>query len=154
AEAFGDSPDLFAAFVQRALELCKPTGLIAFVALSNWMFLSTFQGTRERVLEGKLLLLADVGKGAFRWASKLIQSAMVIAAPTPGAHGLSLGARVGSRDAVAASQPDELSSELRDASNYKPFVPATFGSAQGAPLLFGLAPEFLRRYAALPKLAS
>jgi hypothetical protein len=152
AEAFGDSPDLFAAFVQRALELCKPTGLMAFVALSNWMFLSSFRDTRERMLAGHILLLADLGKGAFRRASKLIQSAMVVASPRNQPKAKSLAARVGSRDTISAFQTVEIANALRDQGSYTPFDPGVFARVEGAPLLFWLDPEFMRRYAELPKI--
>ena len=151
-EAFGDSPDLFAAFVQRAFELCKPTGLIAFVALSNWMFLGTFRETRERMLAGHILLLADVGKGAFRRASKLIQSAMVVASPAHQPESQSFAARVGSRDAISASQTIEIADALKNAASYKPFDPSVFARVDGAPLLFWLDPMFMRRYGDLPKI--
>ena len=153
SEAFGESTDLFAAFVERALSLCKPEGLIAFVALSNWMFLSTFKPTRERLLEGQILLLADVGKGAFRRASKLIQSAMVIASPTRSADAKSFAARVGSRDAIRATQTTDIADALRDAASYQPFEPGVFARVEGAPLLFWLSPAFMRRYGELPKVA-
>lgn len=152
AEAFGDSPDLFAAFVERALELCKPSGLIAFVALSNWMFLSSFRDTRTRLLAGHILLLADVGKGAFRRASKLIQSAMVVASPTPRPGASSLAARVGSRDAISARQTVEIARALERAASYTPFDPSAFTQIEGAPWLFWLDPAFLRRYGELPKI--
>ncbi len=152
AEVFGDSPDLFAAFVQRALELCKPQGLIAFVALSNWMFLSTFKETRERILRGHILLLADVGKGAFRRASKLIQSAMVVASPMHNPASPSLAARVGSRDAITASQTTEIAEALRNEASFTAFDPDAFSRVEGAPLLFWLDPSFMRRYGELPKI--
>ncbi len=152
AEAFGDTPDLFAAFVQRAFELCKPTGLMAFVALSNWMFLSSFRDTRERMLAGHILLLADVGKGAFRRASKLIQSAMVVASPKHQPEGKSLAARVGSRDAISASQTAEIADALKNATSYTLFDPSVFARIEGAPLLFWLDPGFMRRYGELPKI--
>jgi hypothetical protein len=152
AEAFDGAPDIFAAFVDRAFELCKPTGLIAFVALSNWMFLSSFRGVRERVLGGSVLLLADVGKGAFRRASKLIQTAMVVASPAHEMRGASLAARIGSRDAISASQTTELAATLTDQSIYQPFEPEVFARIEGAPLLFWLDPAFMRRYGELPKI--
>ncbi|MEO8179577.1 MAG: DNA methyltransferase [Deltaproteobacteria bacterium] len=152
AEAFDDAPDLFAAFVDRAFELCKPTGLIAFVALSNWMFLSTFRGVRERMLGGSILLLADLGKGAFRRASKLIQTAMVVVSPAPALNGSSLAARIGSRDSISALQTFELAQALEDPANYQPFEPALFSRIEGAPLLFWLDPAFMRRYAEVPKI--
>jgi len=152
AEAFADSPDLFAAFVERALELCKPSGLIAFVALSNWMFLSSFRATRERILAGHILLIADVGKGAFRRASKLIQSAMVVASPKPQPESKSLAARVGSRDAISPSQTVEIAEALKDDASYAAFDPAAFSRVEGAPLLFWLDPAFMRRYSELGKI--
>ncbi|NUP04897.1 MAG: SAM-dependent methyltransferase [Polyangiaceae bacterium] len=152
AEAFGEAPDMFAAFVDRALELCKPTGLIAFVALSNWMYLATYRTVRERLLKSHLLLVADIGKGAFRRASKLIQTAMVVASPTRLPAAGCLAARIGSRDAIAMSQPEELALELRDESIYRPFDPDVFASIEGTPLLFWLEPGFLRRYRQLPKI--
>ena len=151
-EAFGGAPDIFAAFVERAFELCKPTGLITFVALSNWMYLSSFQGVRERMLQGSILLLADVGKGAFRRASKLIQSAMVVASPRHDPRGVALAARIGSRDAISASQTFELAEALKDPSVYQPFEPEVFSRVEGAPLLFWLDPAFMRRYGELPKI--
>ncbi len=152
AEAFGDSPDLFAAFVQRALELCKPNGLIAFVALSNWMFLSSFRDTRERMLAGHILLLADVGKGAFRRASNLIQSAMVVASPRHQPESKSFAARVGSRDAISALQTIEIADALKNDASYTAFDPSVFARVEGAPLLFWLDPAFMRRYGELPKI--
>ena len=152
AEAFGDSPDLFAAFVERAFELCKPTGLLAFVALSNWMFLSSFRSTRDRILAGHILLLADVGKGAFRRASKLIQSAMIVASPQHRPDGRSFAARVGSRDSISASQTTEIADALRSHASFTPFDPSVFARIEGAPLLFWLDPSFMRRYGELPKI--
>lgn len=152
AEAFDGAPDLFAAFVDRAFELCKPTGLIAFVALSNWMFLSSFHGVRKRMLSGSILVLADLGKGAFRRASKLIQSAMVVASPAPGLEGKPLAARLGSRDTISASQTLKLAECLKDQAIYQPFEPKVFSRIEGAPLLFWLEAAFVRRYGDLPKI--
>ncbi|MCC6645747.1 MAG: SAM-dependent methyltransferase [Polyangiaceae bacterium] len=150
-EAFGDSPDLVAAFVERALELCKPNGLIAFVALSNWMFLGSFRATRARVLAGHLHLVADLGRGAFRHASALIQTAMVVASPRPQPGRPSLGARIASRDTGSPRQTAELAAALAREERYERFDPGVFASVEGAPLLFWLDPGPLARYAALSK---
>lgn len=144
--------DIFAAFVDRALELCKPRGYIAFVALSNWMFLSSFRDVRERLLEGGIVLIADVGKGAFRRASKLIQTAMVVATPADEFTGQALAARLGSRDGISADQVRELAASLRDSACYSVFDPSLFSQIEGAPLLFWLDSAFLKRYAEVPKI--
>ena len=151
--AFDGMPDLFAAFTRRSLELCKRDGLIAFVALSNWMFLSSFAPVRELLLEGQIVLLADLGKGAFRHASKLIQTAMVVASPTRRPNTTALGARVGSRDEIAADQPERIAAALREPGCFRPFDPADFAHVEGAPFLFWIEPDLLRRYEALPKIA-
>lgn len=150
--AFDGMPDLFAAFTRRSLELCLPRGLIAFVALSNWMFLSSFAPVRELLLRGQIVLLADLGKGAFRHASKLIQTAMVVASPTRLSDVVARGARVGSRDEIAADQPARIAAELRQADRFHDFDPAAFTQVEGAPFLFWIDQELLGRYAALPKI--
>jgi hypothetical protein len=149
--AFGGAPDIFGAFVHRAFELCKPEGLIAFVALSNWMFLSTYRSVRERVLGGQIIALVDLGKGAFRHASKLIQTAMVVAAPDRLRDDVSLGGRVGSRDAIRAAEVSDLVAALKRPDTYRAFDPEFFTTIEGAPLLFWLEPALLRRYGSLPK---
>lgn len=150
--ALNGMTDIFAAFVDRALELCKPRGYIAFVALSNWMYLSSFRDVREQLLEGSIVLIADIGKGAFRRASKLIQTAMVVATPTGEVAGNSLAARLGSRDGISAEQVTELAASLRDSASYSVFDPSVFSQIEGAPLLFWLDSAFLKRYAEVPKI--
>lgn len=151
-EAFDGMPDLFAAFTRRSLELCREDGLVAFVALSNWMFLSSFRPVRELLLRGRIVLLADLGKGAFRHASKLIQTAMVVAQPRSSPASTSRGARVGSRDEIVAEQPELIAESLRDPSNFARFDPNVFVHVEGAPFLFWIDASFLQRYAALPKI--
>lgn len=148
---FGAAPDLFAAFVERALESCKPDGYIAFVALANWMFLQSFQPTRRRLLQGSVTLIADIGKGAFRHASKLIQSAMVVAQPCR-REGKALGARVGSHDEVSSAATWRIANELAEPGRYHAFDPALCAAIDGAPLLFWLDAALLQNYASLPKM--
>lgn len=151
SEAFEGLPDLFAAFTRRSLELCRSDGNIAFVAPSNWMFLSSFRPVRDLLHEAGLLLIADLGKGAFRHASKLIQTAMVVASPTPSTT-RALGLRVGSRDDIDAGQPERIAASLRVVDAFAPFAVEDFAHVEGAPLLFWIDGEFLRRYAELPKI--
>lgn len=151
-EVLGDAPDLFAAFVERALQLCKPRGYLAFVALSNWMSLRTFQSTRELLLRGHLVLLADLGKGAFRRASRLIQTAMVVATPQPTPDAPSLVAQVGSRESGAADQPERIAADLADPRSYRPLDARLFAAIDGAPWLYTITPDILRRYIEGPKI--
>ncbi|RKH44283.1 BREX-6 system adenine-specific DNA-methyltransferase PglX [Corallococcus sicarius] len=58
--------DLYAAFLERGLELCRPGGASAMVTMRNWMFLSGFTDLRENLLKNyDLRIIGDVDRGAF-----------------------------------------------------------------------------------------
>ncbi len=58
--------DLCAAFLERGIELCRPSGVSAMVTMRSWMFLIGFTGLRERLLGTcQLPLILDLGSGAF-----------------------------------------------------------------------------------------
>jgi hypothetical protein len=42
-------PDLYACFMLRNLEFCRPGGFVGMITIPNWMFLSTFADLREQV---------------------------------------------------------------------------------------------------------
>lgn len=143
--------DLFEAFFLRARQLCKPHGVMAFVTLSNWMFLHSFAALRRELLRGHMHLLVDLGKGAFGQASKLIQTAMIVASPAP-EHAPSLGIRVGSIHHADGEQVARIAEALRDHPRPFPFDASLFEALPGSPLLFWLPAAFLNAYRAAPKL--
>ncbi len=56
--------DLFAMFIERGLGLCKSTGLTSMVTMHNWMFLSSFETLREKLLSSKTLsCMVHMGNG-------------------------------------------------------------------------------------------
>jgi len=57
--------DLYAAFVERGLELLLPGGLLGAITSRTGFFLTTFQRWREELLlgEARLIALADLGQG-------------------------------------------------------------------------------------------
>ncbi|RME46937.1 MAG: SAM-dependent methyltransferase [Chloroflexi bacterium] len=57
--------DLYAAFVERGLELLHPGGRLGAITSRTGFFLKTFQAWREEILmgEGRLVALADLGYG-------------------------------------------------------------------------------------------
>ena len=58
--------DLFAAFLQRGLELVRPGGVSALLTMRSWMFLKQYAQLRLWLLENHdLRLLHDMGSGAF-----------------------------------------------------------------------------------------
>ncbi len=59
--------DLFAMFIERGFEWCKPSGLNSMVTMQSWMFLSTFEAFRKDILKDRtvasLIHLPYDGKG-------------------------------------------------------------------------------------------
>ncbi|HMQ96604.1 MAG TPA: BREX-1 system adenine-specific DNA-methyltransferase PglX [Candidatus Nanoperiomorbaceae bacterium] len=62
---FGKS-DLFAMFIERNLDLAQKYGMAAMVTMQSWMFLSSLQLLREKILtQNTLLSMAHLGPRAF-----------------------------------------------------------------------------------------
>jgi N-6 DNA Methylase len=58
--------DLYAAFIQRCLQLAKPGGKVAMVTQQSWMFLRSFTELRKGVLEQQTIeCLAHLGEHGF-----------------------------------------------------------------------------------------
>jgi len=58
--------DLFACFILRCLELCRPEGRVAMITMHSWMFLSSYVKLREVIAkEHELESMAHLGTGAF-----------------------------------------------------------------------------------------
>ncbi len=73
--------DLFAIFVGRGLELCKPGGYMGAITSRVGMFLRTFEAWRKRFLFGcDLITLADLGDGVMEQA--MVEAAAYVIAPT------------------------------------------------------------------------
>lgn len=58
--------DLYAAFLERGLQLAKQGGTSAMLTMRNWMFTKQYQSLREELLaENRLVTLGDFAVGAF-----------------------------------------------------------------------------------------
>ncbi|MBR4615908.1 MAG: N-6 DNA methylase [Kiritimatiellae bacterium] len=58
--------DLFASFILRLLELCKDGGRVGMITMQSWMFLSSFEALRCKILEEKTILsMLHLGAHAF-----------------------------------------------------------------------------------------
>ena len=56
--------DLFAMFIERGFELCRPSGFNSMVTMQSWMFLSSYQSMREKHLhERTLSCMVHMGNG-------------------------------------------------------------------------------------------
>ncbi|MBU4294442.1 MAG: BREX-1 system adenine-specific DNA-methyltransferase PglX [Desulfobulbaceae bacterium] len=58
--------DLFAMFIERNLDLVQKRGMVAMITMQSWMFLSSFEKLRARLLgENTILSMAHLGARAF-----------------------------------------------------------------------------------------
>ena len=81
--------DLFACFIERGYSLAKHAGYEAMVTMQGWMFLSSFEAMRERLLEAKTITtMAHLGPRAFGSISgEVVQAtAAVLRNTTPGGY--------------------------------------------------------------------
>jgi hypothetical protein len=79
--------DLYVMFVDRALTLAAPRGLVAMVTMQAWMFTTSYEPLRKRILdENRVMTLAQLGHGAFDSISGEVVStaAYVVARVPPG----------------------------------------------------------------------
>ncbi|CAB3821497.1 hypothetical protein LMG26854_01490 [Achromobacter aegrifaciens] len=58
--------DLFAMFIERNLDMVLPGGAVAMITMQSWMFLSSFEALRSRILnQHTILSMAHLGARAF-----------------------------------------------------------------------------------------
>ncbi|GJC32150.1 class I SAM-dependent DNA methyltransferase [Acinetobacter sp. KAM398] len=64
---FPDSKsDLFAMFIERGFEWCKDSGFNSMVTMQSWMFLSSYEAMREKLLKDRTIqTMAHLGARAF-----------------------------------------------------------------------------------------
>ena len=81
ADQFPDAKgDLFACFIERGYTLAKDVGQQAMVTMQSWMFLSSFEQMRERMLREKTISsMAHLGSRAFGSISgEIVQTTMFV----------------------------------------------------------------------------
>ena len=78
--------DLFAMFMERALQITEPFGYMGTINQQSWMFLSSYEGLRKKVLKNYLIAnMVHLGARAFpEIGGEVVQStAFVLASQSP-----------------------------------------------------------------------
>jgi type I restriction-modification system DNA methylase subunit len=52
--------DLFAIFIERNLDLTKESGVVAMITMQSWMFLSSYESLRTRILNPHILSMTHM----------------------------------------------------------------------------------------------
>jgi hypothetical protein len=148
--------DLYAAFLERGLELVREGGVSAMVTMRGWMFLQQFKELRKHILhDHDLRTLGDFDRGAF---DEVPNELLAVCASV--IHR--------ARDAKQSSEailptPFNDTSYDRQRTNRKraallaqvgrhTFDPKGFAVIEGEPIVYWWTKEFLERYAKAPKL--
>ena len=146
--------DLYAAFLERGLQLVVPWGHVAIVTRQSWMFTQQYQALREHVLDQHdLRIIADLMWAAFEnmrhdviamsvvRRQAITRAASVAVCPTPREE------RDESASALVRKRASLLCGERRSE-----FQPRSLGVISGRPFVYWWQSSFLDSYAAAPKL--
>lgn len=150
--------DLYAAFLERALQLTRPSGISAMLTMRGWMFLGQFAELREHLLHtADLRALGDFDRGAFdEVPNEVLAVVAVVQRCAPAAEVASV-----------AVQPTPLADKSydRQRTNRKraavlaqigrfEFDPRGFEVIEGEPIVYWWRKDLLERYANAPKLGA
>jgi hypothetical protein len=147
--------DLYAAFLERGLELCRPGGMSALLTMRGWMFLGQFKELREAILaDYDLRAIGDFDRGAF---DEVPNEVLAVAAPM-----IRRVRHQGERSVAIQPTPFDEVNYDRQRTNRKraavlaqvgrhEFDPKGFEVIEGEPIVYWWSKEFLARYAATPK---
>jgi hypothetical protein len=146
--------DLYAAFLERGLQLVKHGGISAMLTMRGWMFIQQFTQIREWLVEEKdIRLLGDVSWGAFSemkdnpvtmsviYNSEASKNYAVALAPTD----------PNNRVRSAEELRQKIAGLLAQIGRYE-FWSDRFNLIKEKPLVYWWDNDFLRRYAETPKL--
>lgn len=148
--------DLYAAFLERGLQLVREGGTSALLTMRNWMFIKQYASLRQWLLETfDLRMLGDVDRGAFEEVpDEVVSAVMSVLRRTP-PRGL----------ASIAMQPTPLDDKTRDSERTKrkraavlcqvgrfEFDPRALRVVPEWPIVYWWSPDLVRRYAASLKL--
>ncbi len=150
--------DLYAAFLERGLQLARSGGVSALLTMRNWMFIQQFTQIREYLLSNfDLRLLGDVNRGAFEEVvDEVVATVMsLFQKATP------------NKARSIAIQPTPLNDNSRDSGRTKrkraavllqigqfEFDTSQFKVVDSSPITYWWNDEFRKQYKALPQLGS
>jgi hypothetical protein len=150
--------DLYAAFLERGLELVREGGISALVTMRGWMFLGQFKELREHILANfDLRCIGDFDRGAFDEVPNevLAVSAPVIRrAPHSGVDSVAIQPTPFNDTSYDRQRTNrKRAAVLAQVGRYE-FDPKGFEVIEGEPIVYWWTKEFLERYAKAPKLGA
>jgi hypothetical protein len=147
--------DLYAAFLERGLELVRDGGISALLTMRGWMFLGQFAELRKSLLKtADLRLLGDADRGAFEdVAGEVLATVMsVFRKSAPADHTIALQLTPpDDRSRYSDRTARKRAAVLAQVGRHE-FDPRGFEVIEGEPIVYWWSEAFLAKYAAAPKL--
>jgi hypothetical protein len=146
--------DLYAAFVGRGLELCKPDGYLGAITSRAGLFITTFEKWRRNVvLANRLVALADLGYRVMHQA-KVEAAAYVIGPGRPDPNDRAVFARILKEPDRAAALAEAITASRVGEPDPRIFRVATadLEVVPGSPVAYWMTPPVRRLFTDLPRL--
>ncbi len=150
--------DLYAAFLERGLQMVRAGGVSALVTMRGWMFLNQFRELREQLLRTQELTdVVDLDSGAFDEVSAaqvvLSVACSVFVRAAPGRVATALRPTPTEDRASTGMTSRKRAGLLAQVGRYE-FDPRGFAVIAGEPVVYWWSKEFLAQYAAAPKIGT
>lgn len=147
----GSKSDLYTMFIERSLKLSKQSGMMAFVTIQNWMFLTSFEKFRRSFLSKvSVRNLIQIGYNSFpELNSKIVQAAAFVAqngSENKKAEYINLN------DAPQSANKKTVFLGKKFANSIFRVDQGAFEKIEGSPLAYWLSDTFMHLFS-LPKLA-
>ncbi|MBP9202686.1 MAG: BREX-6 system adenine-specific DNA-methyltransferase PglX [Kofleriaceae bacterium] len=144
--------DLYAAFLERGLQLARPGGVSALLTMRSWMFIKQFSALREWLLATyDLRMLGDLSSGAFESiapAQVVVTVCMSVVRRAPPTTSASIALRA--FDETTVTLPNETlrkrAAVLAQVGRFE-FEQRTLAQVQSKPVLYWWSSALLNQYA-------
>jgi len=148
--------DLYAAFLERGLELAREGGISALLTMRGWMFLGQFEKLRKAIVhENDLRLLGDVDRGAFESVpDEVLATTMSIVHRAPPGSIASLAVQptpLDDRSRDSGRTDRKRAALLAQVGRYE-FDPKGFEVIEGEPIVYWWSDGIRQRYSQATKL--
>ena len=144
--------DLFACFIERGYTLTKAAGHNAMVTMQSWMFLSSFQAMRERLLREKsILTMAHFGPGGFDHASAMIvqTTAFVLIKGSLGRNFKPTFFRL-----LSGGEKEKQAALVSGQNRYDAITQDGFARIPGSPIAYWATTKLIQAFESNPRLSS
>jgi len=137
--------DVFACFMERGYSLAKLTGRTAMITMQSWLFLSSFQKMRERLLRNQTIAtLCHVGYNSFPTMNSKIAQAAIFTLSMNRAQGY-VGVYINLNDAPQSANKNEIFLRRDPRERYE-VASKEFSKIPGSPIAYWASNQVLQAF--------